>query len=272
LRKVYTLLGTDRRPYQSPTPGGLGGHKRSRVYGRLDCPAALRAIARGGYVKSRAFFADEKTAVSAGFRPCAVCLPERYAQWKLAKGRLVDKRPPLLKRLDKAWCAFKQSYAGLSDPELLEPGVTGAWSVRDIIAHVTTWEEETLKHLPLILTGKRPPRYSATYGGIDAFNARTTEQKKNLSLLEVFRQQEDVHRRLIELIEGVPENQLGGDTRFRHRLRLDTYGHYPKHADAITQWRRSRRARRSPAPSTSAGTSTPGTGSSCGTPDERDST
>ena len=156
----------------------------------------------------------------------------------------MDKRPPLLKRLDKAWCAFKQSYAGLSDPELLEPGVTGAWSVRDIIAHVTTWEEETLKHLPLVLAGRRPPRYSATYGGIDAFNARTTEQKKNLTLLEVFRQQEDVHRRLIELIEGVPENQLGGDTRFRHRLRLDTYGHYPKHADAITQWRRSRRARR----------------------------
>jgi hypothetical protein len=61
-----------------------------------------------------------------------------------------------------------------------------------------------------------------TYGGIDAFNARTTELKKNLSRLEVFRQQEDVHRRLIEIIEGVPEDQLGGDTRFRHRLRLDT--------------------------------------------------
>jgi hypothetical protein len=93
LRKVYTLLGTDRRPYQSPTPGALGGHRRSRVYGRLDCPAALRAIARGGYVKTRVFFADEKTAVAAGFRPCAVCLPERYAQWKVATGHPVDKRP-----------------------------------------------------------------------------------------------------------------------------------------------------------------------------------
>jgi hypothetical protein len=97
-----------------------------------------------------------------------------------------------------------------------------------------------LKHLPLVLTGKRPPRYSVTYGGIDAFNAQTTEQKKNLSLLEVFRHQEDVHHRLIELIEGVPEDQLGGDTRFRHRLRLDTYGHYPKHANAIEKWRERR--------------------------------
>jgi len=239
---TYTLLGVDRRPYQSPTPGVLGGHLRSRLYGRLDCAAALRAIARGGYVKNRVFFADEKTAVSAGFRPCAVCLPERYAQWKVRKGRLVDKRQPLLKRLDEAWCAFKRSYAGLSDSDLLTPGVTGAWSVRDIIAHVTTWEEEALKHLPLVLTGKRPPRYSTTYGGIDAFNARTTEQKKNLSLLEVLRQQEDVHRRLIGLIEGAPENQLAADTRFRHRLRLDTYGHYPQHAEAITRWRERRLA------------------------------
>jgi methylphosphotriester-DNA--protein-cysteine methyltransferase len=42
----------------------------------------LRAIARGGYVKQRVFFLDEATAVSAGFRPCAVCMPERYARWK----------------------------------------------------------------------------------------------------------------------------------------------------------------------------------------------
>ena len=235
---VYTLLGADRRPYKSTSRGALGGHLRSRLYGRLDCPAALRAIARGGYVENRVFFADEKTAVSAGFRPCAVCLPDRYARWKAARGRrTMDKRQWLLRRLDAAWHAFKDSYVGLSDSAMLAPGVTGAWSVRDIIAHVTTWEEEALKHLPLVLMGKRPPRYSATYEGIDAFNAKTTEQKKNLSLAEVLRQQEDVHRRLIELVEAVPEDQLGGETRFRHRLRLDTYGHYPEHAEAIKTWR-----------------------------------
>ena len=234
----YILFGADRRPYKSSARGALGGHLRSRLYGRLDCPAALRAIARGGYVKNRVFFADEKTAVSAGFRPCAVCLPESYARWKAAKGRRsMDRRQRLLKRLDTCWCAFKDSYVGLSDSAMLVPGVTGAWSVRDIIAHVTTWEEEALKHLPLVLMGKQPPRYSVTYGGIDAFNAKKTEQKKKLSLLEVLRSQEDVHHRLIELIEGVPEDQLGGDTRFRHRLRLDTYGHYPKHAEAIKKWR-----------------------------------
>jgi hypothetical protein len=120
---------------------------------------------------------------------------------------------------------------------MLEPGVTGAWSVRDIIAHVTTWDEEALKHLPLVLKGGKPPRYSLTYGGIDAFNALMTEQKKDLSLPEVLRQMNDTHRRVLNLIESAPESQLKGETRFRHRLRLDTYGHYPKHAQAIRKWR-----------------------------------
>jgi methylphosphotriester-DNA--protein-cysteine methyltransferase len=60
----------------------LGGHRGTRVYGRLDCPAALRAIARGGYVKHRVFFLDERTARAAGYRPCAICMPEKYRAWK----------------------------------------------------------------------------------------------------------------------------------------------------------------------------------------------
>ncbi|MCA0293158.1 MAG: metal-binding protein [Actinobacteria bacterium] len=71
----YVLLGADGLPYRSSRPGELGGHRRSRIYGRLDCPSALRAIARGGYVAHRVFFADGATAVAAGYRPCARCLP-----------------------------------------------------------------------------------------------------------------------------------------------------------------------------------------------------
>jgi hypothetical protein len=79
---TYTLLGADRRPYSSTTPGTIGGHRGSRIYGRLDCPSARRAIARGGYVRHRVFFADEPTALAAGYRPCAACLPRRHRSWK----------------------------------------------------------------------------------------------------------------------------------------------------------------------------------------------
>jgi len=146
-------------------------------------------------------------------------------------------RRRLLKRLDQAWVAFNQSYAGLSDVQLMEPGVTGAWSVRDILAHVTAWEEEALKHLPLILDGGTPPRYSVRYGGIDAFNAHMMEEKRHLSLAEVRAQLAATHGRLVDFIESAPEHRLTDEGRARRRLRLDTYGHYPLHAAAIRQWR-----------------------------------
>jgi hypothetical protein len=148
-------------------------------------------------------------------------------------------RSQLLKRLDAAWEDLKASYAGLSDPELLEPGVTGAWSVKDIIAHVTWWEEEALTYLPVILSGGQPARYSVTYGGIDAFNAQMTEQRKGLELAEVVRVRDDTHLRLIDLVHRVPEDQIARETRFRRRLRLDTYSHYPIHTRAIWEWRES---------------------------------
>ena len=143
----------------------------------------------------------------------------------------------LLNQLDKAWAAIKESYAGLSDALMTEPGVTGDWSVKDILAHITTWEEEALKYLPLIIKGGRPPRYSVKYGGINAFNAQMTEQKRGLSLSDVLKQLDETHRRLIDYIHRAPEEQFTRETRFRRRLRLDTYSHYPKHARAIRQWR-----------------------------------
>ena len=85
---AWTLLGPGGKPYASPRPGTLGGHRRTRIYGRLDCPAALRAIARGGYVAQRVFFLNERSARAAGYRPCGVCLPEKYEAWsKIRSGK-----------------------------------------------------------------------------------------------------------------------------------------------------------------------------------------
>ena len=130
-----------------------------------------------------------------------------------------------------------ESYAGLSKEMLQEPGVTGGWAVKDVLAHVSWWEEEALKHLPHILEGGRPPRYSTLYGGIDAFNARMHDTWRGRSLAEVLTRLAASHLRLLEYLDSVPEGQLLGDTRFRLRLRLDTYGHYAIHAAAILEWR-----------------------------------
>jgi metal binding Ada-like protein len=88
--KSYRLVGPDGKPYLSTQPGTLGGHRRNRIYGRLDCRGAAMWIAKGHYVAQRVFFADEATAIAAGYRPCARCMPAEYAVWKAAAAD----RPP----------------------------------------------------------------------------------------------------------------------------------------------------------------------------------
>jgi methylphosphotriester-DNA--protein-cysteine methyltransferase len=83
--KTYTLIGADGLPYESAAPGRWGGHRRSKIYGRLDCPSAIRTIARGGYVQHRVFFADDAAAIACGYRPCGTCCPDRYRLWRQAR-------------------------------------------------------------------------------------------------------------------------------------------------------------------------------------------
>ena len=84
----YKLLDECGNIYLSAQPGQLGGYRKNRIYGRLDCKSANRAIAKGGYVSHRVFFKDEETAVRAGYRPCAKCMPEKYTQWTATRKEL----------------------------------------------------------------------------------------------------------------------------------------------------------------------------------------
>lgn len=84
--KQYRLVDPDGNEVLSTTPGELGGHSGTRVYGRLDCPVASSLIRRGYDVRrTRVFFADEATAVAAGYRPCGACMREEYRRWKASR-------------------------------------------------------------------------------------------------------------------------------------------------------------------------------------------
>ncbi len=83
--KTYKLIGSDGKPYDSSTPGKLGGHRSQKLYGQLDCWSALKALQRPTaetYKKNRVFFPDERTALAAGYRPCSKCMKAHYDMWK----------------------------------------------------------------------------------------------------------------------------------------------------------------------------------------------
>lgn len=79
--KSYKLLTPDGI-VASDVKGTLGGQRKTKIYGRLDCSFALRYVEQGTYQKNRVFFLDEATAIASGFRPCAKCMPDKYRLWK----------------------------------------------------------------------------------------------------------------------------------------------------------------------------------------------
>lgn len=80
--KTYKLLDEEGKVFECTEKGTIGGHKKLKIYGKLDCPSALSYIAKGQYVQHRVFFLTESTAIAAGYRPCAKCMPEQYKLWK----------------------------------------------------------------------------------------------------------------------------------------------------------------------------------------------
>lgn len=78
----YFLTDKDNHQHLSSAPGMLGGHRKLKIYGRLDCPSARKHLEKGQYAKNRVFFLTEEIAADAGYRPCAKCMPKEYRKWK----------------------------------------------------------------------------------------------------------------------------------------------------------------------------------------------
>ena len=84
--KRYRLMGADGRFYDSPVPGQIAGNRKLKTYGQLKCGLPDCGFPDKGHPegspKIRVFFAEEETAIAAGYRPCGGCMPQRYKQWK----------------------------------------------------------------------------------------------------------------------------------------------------------------------------------------------
>ena len=81
-KNQFKLIDSNNQIYLSDTKGTIGGNKKLKIYGRLDCPSAKRWIDKGKYISNRVFFENEEVAIAAGYRPCAVCMPKQYEKWK----------------------------------------------------------------------------------------------------------------------------------------------------------------------------------------------
>src|SRR6476646_11664785 len=81
-------------------------------------------------------------------------------------------RDEALAAFDAARREHQAFLAAIPRARMMEPGATGPWSVKDVIAHLAAWRVRTVARLEAAAAGQPepPPPWPAELGDDDAFN------------------------------------------------------------------------------------------------------
>ena len=132
-------------------------------------------------------------------------------------------------------------------------GVAGTWSVKDIVAHIMSYEQFTADRMAEIIHGESyspanspaaldayvekfgyPDFGSALLNG-DGPNAWIVEKYKNIPLEEIVAHEIQAFSAIITGIETLSETQLD-QHHFFERVTNNTYEHYREHSRDIERW------------------------------------
>ena len=143
-------------------------------------------------------------------------------------------RQGVLGAVSSAWDELKRAIALVPHDRVDVPGVVGPWSVKDLIGHVATWDQEALQALRRYLSD-RDAKALVTWPDVDRFNARDVARKRGTNLAELHRGLDGSHQQVVELISGLEDVEFGS-SEVETRIRIDTYAHYADHTAQILRW------------------------------------
>lgn len=133
------------------------------------------------------------------------------------------------------------------------PGVTGAWSIKDLIAHIMAYEQHTADRIGEILHGETytPARsqseldvFLARFGypdfgspllDDDGPNAWVVERYRSIPLEEVVAQESNAFHALVTGLEALSETQITSHNLYEE-VASSTYEHYHEHVRQIKRW------------------------------------
>ena len=118
----------------------------------------------------------------------------------------------------------------------------GAWSVKDILAHVTTWEKAFIYWYKTGLTGHKQalPEWSKP-GTIDTINIGIYLSNQDRALKDVLEGFKESYKKIYEMVESIPEDLMfapgkfewtGKDTLADYII-ANTSRHYSEHVTMI---------------------------------------
>ena len=117
------------------------------------------------------------------------------------------------------WEALLQD---IGKDHMTQPGVTGEWSIKDIVAHLTFWRRRTVGRFQAALRNEPPPPslWPAQFGTEDEIDARDEDTawdevnawiyaaNHDRPLADVLRDSRDVFQQLVETLGAFPDADL----------------------------------------------------------------
>ena len=165
------------------------------------------------------------------------------------------RKKELLSEIHRERTALDDAIALVSVRQMSEAGVTrGGWSVKDILAHLVEWQQMNLNWYAAGLRGEKPamPAPGFTLRELPRLNRMIYRKHHRRSLQAVLRDYRSYHKRVVELIESLPDPDLitlrrfswtGPSWTLSDYLRASTAAHYLWARTRIRRWLRSKNRR-----------------------------
>lgn len=134
------------------------------------------------------------------------------------------------------------TIADVPDEEWETPGVCGVWSVKEIIAHLASFEHILIEVLGLFEGGEKGPYMTLWNESGQRFNDVQVARRQDLSSADVLKEYKEAHARTMEMIAHISDKtlrQAGTIPWYGPQYSLDDlivyafYGHKREHCSQI---------------------------------------
>jgi hypothetical protein len=140
---------------------------------------------------------------------------------------------------------FLEAIDGLPDEALLEPGVVGEWSIKDIIVHLSMWEAELVKLLWQAGQGQTPTTAHFSGAQVDDLNAAWQASGQERPLERALEDFEGVRKQTVRRVMAFSEQELSDPKHYPWQrdyplsewIENDSFGHESEHTAEIQAWR-----------------------------------
>jgi hypothetical protein len=142
--------------------------------------------------------------------------------------------------------ALEKLITKLSHEIMLEPGFEGNWSIKDMLAHISEWEQMMIKWTQELLRGETPdrPPPGSDWADLDTFNESLFQKNKDRSLEDVLAMFFDSYPETYQIIANLSEEDLLNPDQFAwragdplwHMVAANTWWHYKEHRESIERW------------------------------------